>query len=92
MNNIEKIYLITAVTFICSTVYLCISTYLLKSHYKHLLNDYKSLEEELHQKQKRLRNYSLTALELNNICDKFPLSRKAKAKSKKIQDLLNELN
>ena len=88
----EKIYLITAFTFICSTVYMSISNYLLKSHYKYLLNDFKSLEEELHQKQKRLRNYSLTALELNNICDKFQSSKREKAKSKKLQELLNELN
>jgi len=50
------------------------------------------LEIELAEKQKRLRNYSLTAIELNNICDKFTSSRKEKAKNKKLQELLNELN
>ena len=88
----ERIYLITAFTFICSTIYLSVSNYLLKSQYKYLRNDFEMLERELDQKQNRLRNYSLTALELNNICDKFQSSRKEKAKNKKLQELLNELN
>ena len=92
VNNMERIYLITAFTFICSTIYLSISNYLLKSQYKYLRNDFKVLERELDQKQKRLRNYSLTAIELNNICDQFQSSRKEKAKNKKLQELLNELN
>ena len=88
----ERIYLITAFTFICSTIYLSVSNYLLKSQYKYLRNDFEMLERELDQKQNRLRNYSLTALELNNICDKFQSSRKEKSKNKKLQELLNELN
>ena len=34
VNNMERIYLIIAFTFICSTIYLSISNYLLKSQYK----------------------------------------------------------
>ena len=84
--------MIGLIAFFCSTVYLVAITQKLKidnealereeTHYLFLLDD----------KQKRLTNYTLTSIELNNICDKFPSSRKEKANNEKLQELLNELN
>ena len=88
----EKIYLITTVVFAFSTGWLMISNHLLSADKMHDLLEIDALKQELAEKQDRLRNYSLTALELNNICDKFPSSRKEKAKNEKLQELLNELN
>lgn len=80
------------IVLLVSTVLLTIKNYLIDQQYNFLKQDYEALEEKLLEKQERLRNYSLTALELNNICDKFPSTRKEKAKNKKLQELLNELN
>ena len=88
----EKIYLITTIVFAISTSILMVKNYLIDQQYNYLKNDYESLQERLLYKQERLRNYTLTAIELNNICDKFPSSRKEKAKNEKLQELLNELN
>ena len=88
----EKIYLITTIVFAFSTGWLMISNHLLSADKMHDLLEIDALKQELAEKQDRLRNYSLTALELNNICDKFPSSRKEKAKNEKLQELLTELN
>lgn len=88
----EKIYLITTIVFAFSTGWLMISNHLLSADKVHDLLEIDALKQELAEKQDRLRNYSLTALELNNICDKFPSSRKEKAKNEKLQELLTELN
>ncbi len=88
----EKIYLITTVVFAFSQGWLMIKNHLLSADKMHDLLEIDALKQELAEKQDRLRNYSLTALELNNICDKFQSSRKEKAKNEKLQELLNELN
>ena len=44
------------------------------------------------EQQKRLTNYVLTSIELNNICDEFKSSREAKAKNETLQSLLDQLN
>ena len=88
----EKVYLITTIVFVFSTGWLMINNHLLSSDKMHDLLEIDALKQELAEKQERLKNYSLTALELNNICDKFKSSRKEKAKNDKLQELLNELN
>ena len=88
----EKVYLITTVVFVFSTGWLMINNHLLSSDKMHDLLEIDALKQELAEKQERLKNYSLTALELNNICDKFKSSRKEKANNEKLQELLNELN
>jgi len=88
----EKIYLITTVVFVFSTGWLMINNHLLSSDKMHDLLEIDALKQELAEKQERLKNYSLTALELNNICDKFPSSRKYKAQNKKLQELFDKLN
>lgn len=88
----EKIYLIMTIVFAFSTGWLMINNHLLNADKVHDLLEIDALKQELAEKQDRLRNYSLTALELNNICDKFPSSRKEKAKNEKLQKLLTELN
>ena len=88
----EKIYLIIAITLLCSTVLLAMKNYLIEERYEFLKNDYSMLEHHFKENQKKLTNYTLTSIELNNICDQFPRSKKAKAKNEKLQTLLNELN
>lgn len=92
INSMEKIYLITTIVFAISTGWLMINNHLLGSDKVHDLMEIENLKIELAEKQKRLKNYTLTAIELNNICDKFPSSRKEKSKNEKLQQLLNELN
>ena len=92
VNKMEKIYLITTIVFLFSTAWLMINNHLLNADKIHDLLEIDALKQQLAEKQERLRNYSLTALELNNICDKFPSSRKEKANNEKLQELLNELN
>ena len=88
----DKIYLIIAITFLISTVFLTIKNHLVSQQYNYLKSDYEALEERLIEKQERLRNYTLVSIELNNICDKYTSTRKYKAQNKKLQELLNELN
>jgi hypothetical protein len=88
----EKIYLIIAIAFAISTTYLLATNHVLR--YKKIYNDIEmeELRIDLADKQERLTNYTLTSIELNNICDQFQSSRKAKSENKKLQELLNELN
>jgi len=88
----EKIYIIIAITLLMAICLLMIKNHLLNDQYNYLKDDYEAIEIHLLEKQERLRNYTLVSIELNNICDKFPSSRKEKAKNEKLQKLLNELN
>ena len=84
--------MIGLIAFFCSTVYLAAINTKIKSENKALERENISVFSTLDDKQKRLTNYVLTSIELNNICDKFSSSRKEKAKNEKLQELLNELN
>ena len=84
--------MIGIIAFFCSTVYLAAINQKLKEDNKSLKREESHFIYLLDDKQKRLTNYTLTAIELNNICDKFQSSRKEKANNEKLQELLNELN
>lgn len=92
LNKMEKIYIIIAIVFLCSTVYLLVANHLLRYHRLHHQLEIDALKQEMNEKQRRLTNYTLTSIELNNVCDQFQSSRNAKAENKKLQDLLNEIN
>jgi hypothetical protein len=88
----EKIYLIIAIAFVISTTYLLAVTHVSKYRSTHDKLELEEMKIKFNEQQKRLTNYTLTSIELNNICNQFQSSKKAKAKNKKLQDLLNELN
>ena len=91
-NSMENVLIIGMVAFICSTLYLAGSNQKLKEKNKILEREETNYIYQLDQKQKRLTNYVLTSIELNDICNKFPSAKRDKAKNKKLQELLNELN
>ena len=91
-NSMENVLIIGMVAFICSTLFLAGENQKLKQIKEELTREEAHFIYLLNEKQKRLTNYTLTAIELNNICDKFPSSKREKANNDKLQELLSELN